>query len=135
MINKQRRTATVAVINENNRVLLLRRGKTAPWMPGKYCLPGGHAESGEDIQYAAVRELSEETGISYPVEELDSITITYSSGYSKLVWIARIVDPKIFLNYEHDSWSWINYDELYSYPLVPRLKSTLQALYRNGYIT
>lgn len=135
MINKKRRTATVAVINENNRVLLLRRGKTAPWMPGKYCLPGGHVEPGEDIQYAAVRELNEETGISYQVEELDSITIRYNSGYSKLVWIARINDSKIFLNYEHDSWSWINYDELYSYPLVPRLKSTLQALYRNGYIS
>lgn len=135
MINKQRRTATVAVINENNRILILRRGKTAPWMPGRYCLPGGHAEPGEDTQYCAVRELSEETGISFPVDELDSITIQYANGYSKLVWIARINDPKIFLNYEHDHYAWINYDEIYSYSLVPRLKQILQSLYRIGYIT
>lgn len=129
------KTATVAVIDEYNRILILRRGKTAPWMPGKYCLPGGHVEQGEDTRYCAVRELNEETGISYPVEELDSITIRYNNGYSKVVWIARINDPRIFLNYEHDHYAWINYDEIYIYPLVPRLNYTLQTLYQHGHMT
>lgn len=129
-----RKTATVAVINRHNQLLILRRGKTAPWMPGRYCLPGGHIEPNEDSQYAAVRELSEETGISYPVDELTSITIQYSSDYSKLVWIAKTDLPKVLLNYEHDDYRWVNYVDSYSFELVPRLKRTIQSLKKIGYI-
>lgn len=129
-----RKTATVAVINRHNQLLILRRGKTAPWMPGRYCLPGGHVEPNEDSQYAAVRELSEETGISYPVDELTSITIQYSSDYSKLVWIAKTDLPKVLLNYEHDDYRWVNYVDSYSFELVPRLKRTIQSLKKIGYI-
>lgn len=129
-----RKTATVAVINRHNQLLILRRGITAPWMPGRYCLPGGHVEPDEDSQYAAVRELSEETGISYPVDELTSITIQYSSDYSKLVWIAKTDLPRVLLNYEHDDYRWVNYVDSYSFELVPRLKRTIQSLKTFGYI-
>lgn len=134
-MNTNRKTATVAVINKDNRILLLRRGKTAPWMPGRYCLPGGHSEPNEDSQYTAVRELSEESGISFPIDSLDSLNILYHSGYSKIVWIAKVDYPNVFLNYEHDHYVWINYDEIYSYPLVPRLKTTLRSLYKKGYLS
>lgn len=103
-------------------------------MPGRYCLPGGHVEPDEDSQYAAVRELSEETGISYPVDELTSITIQYSSDYSKLVWIAKTDLPKVLLNYEHDDYRWVNYVDSYNFELVPRLKRTIQSLKTFGYI-
>lgn len=129
-----RKTATVAVINRHNQLLILRRGKTAPWMPGRYCLPGGHVEPDEDSQYAAVRELSEETGISYPVDQLTSITIQYLSGYSKLVWVAKTDIPKVLLNYEHDDYRWINYCDMYNYELVPRLGTVIRALKRFSFI-
>jgi len=38
------KSATVAVINSDKKFLILRRGKSAPWMPGRYCLPGGKVE-------------------------------------------------------------------------------------------
>lgn len=134
MTNNKRRTATVAVINEFNKVLILRRGETAPWMPGRYCLPGGHAEPNEDIQYCAVRELSEETGISYPIDELNPITINYKNGYSKIVWIARISSPKIVLNWEHSDSQWIRTRESLLYPLVPGLMTTIKTLHANGLV-
>lgn len=45
------------VRNENGEVLLIHRN-------GKWDLPKGHQEEGEDIRDTAVREVMEETGIS-----------------------------------------------------------------------
>jgi len=132
--NIKRRTATVAVINSDNKLLILRRGTTAPWMAGRYCLPGGHVEHNEDVQYGAVRELSEETGISFPVDELDSISIKYNDNYSKTLWIARVSYPKVILNFEHDHYCWISYRDRSKYNLVPRLSYTLKNLYNNQLI-
>jgi 8-oxo-dGTP diphosphatase len=128
------KTATVAVINSDKKVLILRRGVTAPWMPHKYCLPGGHVEDNESAQHAAVRELNEETGIVFPSDKLHSISITFSNTYIKTLWIANVVDPNVILNFEHDHYCWISYRDRSKYNLVPRLSYTLKNLYNNQLI-
>jgi 8-oxo-dGTP diphosphatase len=50
-----------AVIVQNHRVLLIRRG-TAPLL-GEWSLPGGVLECGETLREAVVREAREETGL------------------------------------------------------------------------
>ena len=42
------KSATIAIISDN-KLLLLRRGPTAPWKPGYYCLPGGKKEGNESL--------------------------------------------------------------------------------------
>ena len=56
------KSATVALI-KNNKLLLLKRGSTAPWNPDKYCLPGGKLEHNEELIECGARELYEETNI------------------------------------------------------------------------
>lgn len=53
--------ATIAAIIRDDSVLLVRRAN--PPDAGRWGFPGGKIEFGESIQDAAVRELTEETGV------------------------------------------------------------------------
>ncbi|MBR1648506.1 MAG: NUDIX domain-containing protein [Alphaproteobacteria bacterium] len=58
----------VLIFDERGRVLLgLRKSKHGK---GTWCPPGGHIEYGESIEAAAVREVSEETGLILAEKDL-----------------------------------------------------------------
>ena len=57
-----------AVIVQENRVLLIRRGQ-APLL-GEWSLPGGVLECGETLREAVVREAREETGLAVEPGEM-----------------------------------------------------------------
>ena len=65
--------AAVIVVNENDEILLQQRSDN-----GRWGLPGGCQDLGEDLKTTAVRELFEETGIK--VEENNLIMIDTLSG-------------------------------------------------------
>lgn len=64
----------IAVVYHQDQVLLIQR-KTEP-NAGWWGFPGGHVELGETAMQAAVRELSEETGVrATPLEYLTNIDV------------------------------------------------------------
>jgi 8-oxo-dGTP diphosphatase len=57
-----------AVIIQENRVLLVRRGQSP--LLGEWSLPGGHLECGETLREATVREAREETSLVVEIGEM-----------------------------------------------------------------
>lgn len=62
----KRRVASVALMHDGKLLMGKRRDN------GKWTIPGGHADDGEEMHAAGLRELSEETGIQ--VDKLDPLT-------------------------------------------------------------
>lgn len=63
------------ILLRGDRVLIARRALGKKIAPGKYHLPGGHVEFGEEPAEAVVREFREEFGLTVRV---DSIFRTFS---------------------------------------------------------
>jgi len=59
----ERRIAGVLLVDARGWLLMQHRGMDAPLSPGKWGMPGGHMEPGEQPEQAARRELLEETGL------------------------------------------------------------------------
>lgn len=56
-------TVKAVVLNAEGKVLILKRPEHEKSGSGKYDLPGGSIEQGEDIKPALTREITEETGL------------------------------------------------------------------------
>jgi ADP-ribose pyrophosphatase YjhB (NUDIX family) len=107
-------TGVVAVLR-GNTVLLLRRGPTAPWMPGWWNLPGGVCENlFESIRFAASRELAEETGLELCGEDLTLFDRwTHPDGWRIFAYSVQAPfgwEPT--LCEESDAYQWCSLDQL-----------------------
>jgi 8-oxo-dGTP diphosphatase len=133
-LNSTQKNITVAVLY-NNKLLLLKRGESAPWMPGKYCLPGGGIDNNESIIDAAIRELYEETKVSVDARFLTPINVYYNPSYSKKAFVYQPQnEPNIVLNYEHNDYVWNSVSEACSRnDTVPSVNKVVKTLIYWGY--
>ena len=63
--------SAVAILDDDNSMLLLMRSGKSRWMPNRWGLPGGKIESGETSEEAAIRETKEETSLD--IQNLSSL--------------------------------------------------------------
>lgn len=112
--------ASIAILlGPDGKVLLLRRGRTAPWRPGFWNLPGGYAEPGERPSHAARRELYEEAGLVCDLKPAGRL------GHTSVFRCELAERPVVrMLDGEHDLFVWA---ELTDLP-TPLLESTDVAL-------
>jgi len=67
-MNKSPRLSVRALIVEDQKILLVNA--TPDKGDGKWCVPGGGVDAGENIKDGLVREIYEETGLKIQVEDL-----------------------------------------------------------------
>lgn len=103
------RSSVVVPIGPSGRVLVLRRGPTDPWMPGRWNYPGGKVDPGEDPYEAALRELSEEAGFHIPRSRLVWMgTMRGGPRRIHLFWVRLPVRPAVTMpDGEHDAFAWV----------------------------
>ena len=70
MTERKKFPISVQLILENQNKILLMKRKNTGYEDGKYCLPGGHVESNEEIKQALIREAEEELGITINVKDV-----------------------------------------------------------------
>ena len=62
------------LLTKDNEILLTRRYNTG-YEDGKYSLPGGHVDIGEEVREAGVREAYEELDIKIKKEDLEVVKV------------------------------------------------------------
>jgi 8-oxo-dGTP diphosphatase len=126
-------TLTVDVIIEfpDGEIVLVKRG-IEPFK-GHWAIPGGHVESGETVEQAAVREIKEETGLNV---RLDGIAGVYSDpnrdprGHTASV-VYHAVPTGGIMAAETDAEDVIKTKDIFKYPLAFDHKKILEDWIKN----
>ncbi|MBI5467319.1 MAG: NUDIX hydrolase [Candidatus Kerfeldbacteria bacterium] len=114
---KIQKITACALVFRDGKLLVAKRADTKKFLPGKFELPGGHIELGEDILEGLRREFQEEFSIA--IIPGDAVyAFTYMNGDSHVVevdFLATLADPDIVVTPkpdEHSEVRWVNRDEL-----------------------
>lgn len=102
------------IVDGEPQVLLAKRAATKKFLPGKWEMPGGHVDFGEDIVTALTREVDEEFGVGLEVGDC-FYCFTYMNNVKgshsvEAVFFAKLTeaDTNISLNPEdHSEWRWL----------------------------
>ena len=121
--------ADMILVNDQNEILFVKRNLNDDFEPGKYCLPGGHVEEGENEKYAAVRECEEETGIKLDPEDVIHCGTYLDKECSIQYYCCRFTgDPVVLEEREQVQYEWVPFDKVGEKPLLMNLKENLRTL-------
>jgi 8-oxo-dGTP pyrophosphatase MutT (NUDIX family) len=117
-----KKNAVVVIVDNDNKILLLKRGNKVPWMPSKWGLVGGGIEKSETPQQAIEREILEETGLAIK-KFIKSFSIQRNPDSIEHIFTCRYEgDPTdIKLNEENTNYGWYDVDEMKFLDIVPHL--------------
>lgn len=91
--NDSKNVAKVIIIDENERVLFLKRSDYVDKFAGEWDLPGGHIQVGEDFMVGLKREVREETKLDVKnckfVGKLENIQFFYCDYNNKPIKISH----------------------------------------------
>ena len=109
----------IAIKDDQDRYLLLRRSESSTWNPGRWEFPGGKLQPGETFEAALHREVEEETGFEIALVRMLGAIEDETNGFRivHLIMEGRIVCGEFVLSSEHDRFEWIKWSEIDNYPI------------------
>lgn len=136
--NKFNRSSVVIILDNENRILLLKRSSYPDqWQPNKLNLVGGAVDVNEQPIEAAKREVMEETGIKLE-NIIEKFVIQRNENNIEHLFVSKL--PKKYNNYdisldkENDGYIWSSYNEIFNMKkdqLVPNLLDYIRIAVEN----
>lgn len=127
-LNSYQKYADAIILNNEGKILLLRRAVSDDFCPDCWSLPGGKIEKGEEPKQAVLREVLEEIGLMFSeTEELYEKKINNGEiHYFKFICNDN---PDIILDVnEHTGWKFVDLMEMKDMNLIMDLYNTLKEL-------
>jgi 8-oxo-dGTP diphosphatase len=97
--------AKAIIVKDNKALILLRAGSEKN--AGKWDLPGGHLNEGEDLMEGLLREVYEETGLKLS-EPIENLYTKENTSFFK----AEMPQEDINLSHEHTEYKFISLEEI-----------------------
>jgi 8-oxo-dGTP pyrophosphatase MutT (NUDIX family) len=132
-----RNIARCLVLNENNEILLLRRGPSNKSRVGLWEIVGGKEDDADgSIIHTLKREAAEETGanfsalsdVIYEADVTSPEAANSGTRYILQVCVGRIATNEILLSDEHDAFAWTAQHDALSYQLTPETETALNTI-------
>ena len=127
--------AAIAVVNDKNQLLLLKRKDSKMWT-----IPGGTMEFGEGLCECAIREVQEESGLKVEIKDIigiyadPQVRVLYSDGEVRqeftVVYFAEVSEGEIILDEESSQFKWVDLNELLDLPLAGSQRRRLEEVIR-----
>ncbi len=122
------------IFNDQQELLLLKRGKQAKNEVGKWEIPGGEVAYGETFKQALLREVTEEIGVEIEVKKLhyvwNHILPDENQHWIAPTYICHIVqgNPSIQEPHKHDEMGWFGLEQALELPLSKITKKDVKRL-------
>ncbi|RJO61213.1 MAG: NUDIX domain-containing protein [Dehalococcoidia bacterium] len=122
-------------LQQNFRILLLKRSQHVSTFKGKWAAVSGYIEAGSDRQ--SLVEIEEETGL-LPTDVMlikKGDTVEVEDIQSRVRWVVHpylykvIGDKPVRIDWEHDEFQWIEPNKLGSFETVLGLAEALSRVY------
>lgn len=124
-----RQASITLVFDPEGQVLVLRRGPTDPWKPGRWNFPGGLANPADpSVRHTAARELYEEAGISLPLSSFNWAFSFRNPGLVNVFWVKLPARPHVHSNDgEHDAYVWA-FPHNIPQPVLPNVRYIVEQI-------
>src|SRR5687768_16315391 len=116
-MEKYQKVVATGLLIHNEHALIIRRGLHEKFLPGKYELPGGKVDFGEDPSISLSREFSEEVNIkievTIPFRTFSYVMEDENRHSIEIMYLVKLLgDPRdIKLSEDHDDFKWITIDD------------------------
>jgi 8-oxo-dGTP pyrophosphatase MutT (NUDIX family) len=132
------RVVTCLLINDEGKLLILKRSDKVRTYKGMWGGIAGYVEEGENPYETAIKEIREEVGIKEDeislIKKFDPIEITDHYEGVKYNWFIHPFlfkiekKDKIQIDWEHSTYKWILPPDIERYDTVPHLKEIISKL-------
>lgn len=107
--------AKTVIFRQDSKTLILRRSHESKYRPDELDVAGGLVEDGENYVMAAIREVYEETGLSFKPNELNLVFADSGlRNQAPAVWLFFVAfsnQSQVKISPEHSSFEWMNLEQ------------------------